>query len=80
MKIFNCGVVYNYSTVLLGGFTTINALKALLKQNSMEQSSENFLLSEFEQTYTEYRRLLDEGNQRIQFLFTLNNILFSGLV
>lgn len=44
----------------------------------MEKLSEKFLLLEFEQTYAEYRRLLDEGNQRIQFLFIAASIFLSG--
>lgn len=45
----------------------------------MENLSEKFLFAEFENSYSEWRRILDEGNQRIQYLFSMMTLIFTGL-
>jgi len=44
----------------------------------MKNDLKEFLFLEFEQSYIEWRRLIEEGNKRIQFLFTLMTIFLGA--
>ena len=44
-----------------------------------EDVSIEFLLKEFDNTYTEWRRMADSGNAKLQFLFTVIAVTISGI-
>ena len=49
-----------------------------LMKDKKEVSIE-FLLKEFDNTYTEWRRMADSGNSKLQFLFTAIAVIVSGI-
>ena len=46
----------------------------------MNKSTEQFLLSEFNNTYTEWRRIREEGRNRMQFMFSIMTAVIGGMV